>query len=457
MLRLAATVRLSARGARLRAGSTVRWRSAAASPSPALAKVLEKHALPEDAVPPTADPKAVEQQLRFLELLGVPRGEGVGLALRRHPGLIDVDPATVAAPRIEYLLAMGVHQIGSMVRVVPQFLDCDMDMLHKKVTILQLLGVRNIARYISRNPTILALDIGTQIKPAIQYMRTIEGLNVAKVIEAVPASYALAPPEKMAARVEWFRSELGIDNVGKLLSQEPRLLTFSIADNIGPKVEFLRAQGFSDVGALLARRPQLFCLSLEDALAPRLAYLTGEMGLSVEDVARFPTALGYSLDFIRRRHRYLALHGRYGQIGLGRILRSADHEFAVKLAQRTLVEFSQFLPADDPALDGSQEYDKSHEPMSPTDKHIAERARQQAVDQERLDACEVLRAKVFRFLRGEAPVGSGAAEAPAAAAPAVPEAEAVAAASEAPSTESEAAGGALEEPASPDVPQSPKE
>ena len=268
--------RLPARWARLRAPRLPQGRhlTAAASP-PALAKVLQKHQLSEDVVPSTADATAVARQLQFLELLGVSRGEVLEQTLRRHPPLLDVDPIEVAAPRIDYLLSLGVHEIGTMLRMTPQWLECDLDQVNGKVLVLNVLGIKNISRYITRNPQILHMDMDTQIKPAVLLWRGIRDLNRQKLLSALPANTAFAPVERTQAKLDWFERELGVtaDLLGPFLSKEPRVLTFSIEENLKPKLEFLTAQGFPDAAAMMRERPQLFNSSIEESLAPRLEYV----------------------------------------------------------------------------------------------------------------------------------------------------------------------------------------
>lgn len=204
-------------------------------PPKSLQAVLELHDLSADVVPSTADPALVDRKLRFLKLLGLPQGEKMSRAFRRHPSLIDVDITAVAAPRVEYLLGLGVHQIGSLVSVAPQYLDCDLNQLHHKLHLLHALGLKQTARWLTRNPLLLHYDIETQIKPAVLYLREIKNLNLSKLISSVPMEVAFAPPEKTAAKLAWIREELGVEDVGTFLNREPRMLTYSVETNLRPK------------------------------------------------------------------------------------------------------------------------------------------------------------------------------------------------------------------------------
>lgn len=205
------------------------------APSPSLASVLEAHRLPPNSVSTTEDPKQLAHRLEFLTHLGIPQGDGMARAIERSPRLLAIDPATVAAPRVQYLLQLGVHEIGKIVCREPQLLECDLDQLHKKIHVLQVLGVTGIARWITRNPAIVRADLESKIKPAVLYLRSIKNLNVGKLLSALPMRYSFAPPDVTAEKVKWFEDELGISDVGTFLSKEPRVLTMSKEKNLQPK------------------------------------------------------------------------------------------------------------------------------------------------------------------------------------------------------------------------------
>eukprot|EP00966_Prymnesium_polylepis_P143337 3308685-Prymnesium_polylepis.1 len=77
-----------------------------------------------------------------------------------------------------------------------------------------MLGIRHIARWLGRNPMLLTLDVEEQIKPAVLYLRSIDNLNVGKVLSSVPLSHGFAPPERTQAKVQWLEAELGVDDIG---------------------------------------------------------------------------------------------------------------------------------------------------------------------------------------------------------------------------------------------------
>lgn len=75
------------------------------------------------------------------------------------------------------------------------------------------------------------------------------------------------------------------------------------------QLDFLKESGFADPAAVGRKYPRYFANSLESKLKPTLEYVLS-LGRSVDDVQAFPQVLGYSIDYLRKRHRFLELHGK---------------------------------------------------------------------------------------------------------------------------------------------------
>lgn len=309
-----------------------------------LPALLEQHGLPAEAVPADADHEIVARNLRLLKALNVP---DVPAAVSLEPELMSRDLVAHAPPRIEYLTSLGVSSIGDMVRHHPRLLWCDITRdLHRKVAILQALGVRKIAWWLQKNSRVLAVDVERDMRPPIELLRTVPGLDVGKVLNALPMGVFGKEP-KLRKRIAYFADELALNppsRIGSMISRWPHVLTYSIESNIQPKVEWLRSVGFSDVGELLSRNPRLLSVSL-DALQEKHAFLTSEWGQTLEQLARFPQAYTYSLSYLRTRHGYLKVAGREGRWHLHRALRTADYLFAKKLAGRDVLEYQAYARA----------------------------------------------------------------------------------------------------------------
>ena len=180
------------------------------------------------------------------------------------------------------------------------------------MAILQALGVTRIAWWLQTNPGVLEVDIDAQIKPAVDALREVPRLDVARVLSRQPQVLARGYGDgvKLRERLAWLRDELGLTQPGRAVSLHPNLLTYSVEHNLLPRVEWLRASGFPDPALVIARNPAIASRSIERALEPIFQYVTGPMGRSVDEVANFAHVFSYSLDFIRRRHMYLESDGR---------------------------------------------------------------------------------------------------------------------------------------------------
>ncbi|KAL1522781.1 hypothetical protein AB1Y20_017753 [Prymnesium parvum] len=412
MLRLAARLTTGAGSLRLASRQQVLGCAAHArllsdsSPSQPLSEelraVLSAHDLPEDSGLTNVDPAVLQERVRFLELLGVKRGATVGGVLRREPSLLEINLEEVAVPRIDYLISLGVHQIGRVVAHAPRVLLCDIDQLHEKVQLLQVMGVKHIAKWITDNAAVVIIDIETQMKPAVLYWRSIENLDLGKIIALVPVQYSFAPPEVTAKKLKWLQEELGMLDIGKILTKAPKLLTLNLETGIIPKVEFLRSNGFGDsIGKLLQRCPRLLLSSIELALEPRLKYVLNDMGRSIDDILIYPQILIHPIPTLKKRHRFLKLKGKFDNYSLARIFRATDHKMAL-LGECTLLEYEKF----EPAPDGEEDkipvlLDPNEHVPSPTERFIRVYEGRVAKDEARRVACGQLREAIAVFFRAD--------------------------------------------------------
>jgi len=295
-----------------------------------------------------------------------------------------------------------------VVNRVPQILGCDVTYdLHRKVAILQALGVTSIARWLTKNPQVVLMDVEAEMRPAVEFYRRIDGLDMGKVLSALPCQVAFAPPERTKGKLQYFQKTLGIANMGLMLTREPRLLTYSVEGNIEPKMELLGSFGITDVSTFVARNPNVFTFSTE-VLASKLNYILTDMERPIDEVVAFPKALNYSVSWLRRRHRYLKMFDLDKKPSLSRLVLSSDYQFSTKLAKRNLLEFQQFTVAstggaDEDAADELPSVDTSLRTRSRVDEFLYNRTNRLRSDQERLDAVEQFRTKLHAFLAANPP------------------------------------------------------
>ena len=205
-------------------------RQLCAGASSGLDAALSRLSISPDAVPPSADPKAVLRQLRFLEVLGVP---DVAAAVARDPSVLSHNAERLASRHVDYLLSLGIARVGPMIEAVPQLLSCDLTHdLHRKVSIVQALGVKKIGTWLYKNRgRVATMDVDEDLRPPIEYLRTIPQLQVHKVLEALPHGvFGKGKAEELEARVAYLTEELILadDLLGKMISRSPFVLTMSL-------------------------------------------------------------------------------------------------------------------------------------------------------------------------------------------------------------------------------------
>ena len=173
-------------------------RRAASSAAPAAAASLEE-LLQQHRIAPSAPLAAdalgrLPSRLAFLQGLGVPDA-AVAAVVRRNPSVLSTEPQALS-PGLDYLLSLGVADLGGSVRRAPDLLGCSVRRdLGLKVAILQSLGVRDIARYLSRNPRLVSIDVERQMRPAVELLSSIPEL------EAPPAP-STRPPQRRHSRAD---------------------------------------------------------------------------------------------------------------------------------------------------------------------------------------------------------------------------------------------------------------
>lgn len=377
------------------------------APASSLSHLLEQHGLPPTAVPPAADAAAIERQLRFLKVLGVP---DVARAVERDAQLLERDPRE-SVPHIEYLLGLGIADLGPIVGRCPQLLSCDItNDLHRKVAILQAIGVRQTGRFVASCPNFAILDVEADMRPPIEYLRSIPGLDVGKVVNFLPSVVFRGQPVGFETTMAYLVEEAGVPRkrLGQLINRWPQVLSCSLEAAIKPKVEWMRSVGMDDIGKALVRNPRMLGCALP-ALQAKHAFIVDVWKREVKELEVFPQALTYSLDYLRKRHGFLQAVGRESKGNLHRVLRTADLLFATKLAGRTVVEYQRFVaPIEEDDGDGAADATLALDAALPLtahasvevtaiDKFLLQHAKEKQRDELKHQSIERTRAAVHDF------------------------------------------------------------
>jgi len=273
----------------------------------------------------------------------------LALAVSRDKSLLTHDAEAVVSRHLEYLLSLGIPKVGPMIQSVPQLLSCDLTHdLHRKVTILQALGVRKIGHWLYKNRgRVVTMDIETEMRPPVDFLRSVPNLKIERVLETLPAGvFGKTRRAQMEARVRYLSEDLGVGahRVGKMISRWPYVLTMSRTGTIQPKVEWLKSVGVDNLGHMLTMHPHVLSASAA-SLQAKHDFLVNVWGRPIQQIQTFPQALTYSLHYLRARAGYLKLKGKESDVGLHRALRTADHSFAVSIAKGSVEEYQALARA----------------------------------------------------------------------------------------------------------------
>eukprot|EP00978_Attheya_sp_CCMP212_P013230 scaffold33270_cov51-Attheya_sp.AAC.4 len=166
--------------------------------------------------------------------------------------------------------------------------------------------------------------------------------------ERIDSIYAV-----MASTAIFLRQEVGIKDLGKIISAYPNVLlldgpTQVIPTSIVPVVDFLRKIGVENIGRFITRLPPVLGYSVKDELIPKWNYISRTCDFSYYEVVRFPAFFSYPLDrVIMSRYQYLIDVKRIPPplVGIDEALRFGDKDFATRVAGDTDggVAFSKFL------------------------------------------------------------------------------------------------------------------
>ena len=203
------------------------WRRAHATVSEQAKSVLARFELKsEDAKGTLPEPPALEARLGFLKSIGVP---SVANAVRRHPPLVHYAVEDMK-PRLEYLLSLGIHEVGPMVERAPLLLGCDITRdLQRKVVILQTLGLKKVAKWVSRNPELVHVDLEEDMRPVVVLLRSVHGLKLPRVLPLL-GWWHYKDVAGLQAQLDFIAGLVGADKLGAVVSKNARLLTATRAN-----------------------------------------------------------------------------------------------------------------------------------------------------------------------------------------------------------------------------------
>ncbi|XP_031254716.1 transcription termination factor MTERF5, chloroplastic-like isoform X2 [Pistacia vera] len=218
--------------------------------------------------------------------------------------MIEVGTVGDLQPHFLYLLELGMdlEQIKLATSRCPSFANYSLERKIKPlVEFLLDLGVAKseIPKILVQRPHLCGHCISGKIIPMMLYLEDmgVDKKQWAKVIFRSPGLLSHSM-QKVQAVVN-FLLELGLsgDSIGKVLTRFPRIVCYSVEDNLRPTAEYLKRLGVN-VAIVVHRFPAILCCSIEGHLKLVTKFFY-ERGFRVEEVSymvsRFPNLCGLSL------------------------------------------------------------------------------------------------------------------------------------------------------------------
>ncbi|KAH7570084.1 hypothetical protein ACOSP7_018014 [Xanthoceras sorbifolium] len=196
-----------------------------------------------------------------------------------------------------------------------------------------------LGRLLDMHPILLTSDIHADIQPIIDFLLLEVGIpsrDIPKSITRCPRLLVSDVIHQLRPTFDFLR-ELGFVGNNRINCQTTLLLVSSVERTFKPKIEYLNSLGFSDeeVENMVVRSPGLLTFSVDNNLIPKVEFFREEMKRDLEELKRFPQYFSFSLEKkIKPRHRALVEHGF--KLPLSKMLKVSDGEFNARLIEMRL-------------------------------------------------------------------------------------------------------------------------
>ncbi|KAB2008128.1 hypothetical protein ES319_D10G077700v1 [Gossypium barbadense] len=215
----------------------------------------------------------------------------------------ETSPAGMLRPQVVYLMELGMdlEKIKLITRRFPAFAYYSLEGKIKPVVEFLLeLGVPKsdipIILVIYRFPALLTYS-RQKFKTTVDFLYEmgLSSENVGKVLTRCPTIISYSVEDKLRPTAKYFRS-LGAD-VSLLLLRCPQTFGLSIEANLKPVTQFFIERGYTleEIGTMISRYGALYTFSLADNLIPKWDFFL-TMDYSKSELVKFPQYFGYSLE-----------------------------------------------------------------------------------------------------------------------------------------------------------------
>lgn len=242
--------------------------------------------------------------------------------------------------KLLYLQTLQVNPAKALQKN-PHFRSTPLESLKSVENCLSSLGIERSAfgRIFDMYPQLLTCEPYTDLYPVFDFL-----LNDVKILFPDIRKSIIRCPRLLICSVEQqlrptlcFLKELGFVGTNAITCQTTLLLVSSVEGTLMPKLDYLMSLGFEheEVVHMVLRSPGLLTFSIANNFKPKVDYFLEEMKGNLLELKRFPQYFSFSLEGkIKRRHQLLAEHGLL--LPLPEMLKVSDGEFNARLIEMRL-------------------------------------------------------------------------------------------------------------------------
>ena len=109
------------------------------------------------------------------------------------------------------------------------------------------------------------------MQPNVDYLEKLGVTDIAKVVTRLPSILYYSIEDTLQPHVEYLQS-LGVTDIGKVVTKLPQILSYSIESTLQPTVEYLTNECYATISDI-EKNPVLVSYSLDKRIKPRHAFL----------------------------------------------------------------------------------------------------------------------------------------------------------------------------------------
>ncbi|KAJ9174267.1 hypothetical protein P3X46_017309 [Hevea brasiliensis] len=251
-----------------------------------------------------------------------------------------VDSGLLFHEKLQYLTGLKINTQKALTQN-PNLRSTPLSTLYSVEHCLSCMGLHRLAigRILDMHPALLTSDPHVYLYPVFDFLLNEVGIpfpDIAKTISRCPRLLVSSVSDQLRPALIFLRN-LGFVGANAINCQTTVLLVYNIEFTLMAKIEYLMSLGFEycEVKEMVVRSPGLLTFSVENNLVPKVEYFLVEMKGDLEELKRFPQYFSFSLEGkIKPRHRMLAEYGL--KLPLCKMLKISDGEFSARLVDMRL-------------------------------------------------------------------------------------------------------------------------